>query len=82
MRFLLTLNMPAYSGALVHQIVCAHAANDLDELVDELNRNDFIIVEEFYKNPQTNEHYSRGNVAINHRVIGKIKAINHQHGEN
>ena len=79
MRFLLTLNMPAYSGALVHQIVCAHAANDLDELVDELNRNDFIIVEEFYKNPQTGEHYSRGEVAINHSHIGKIKILTNQH---
>lgn len=81
MRFLITLNMPAYSGALVHQVVCAHPSNSLDELVDELHRNDFIVVEEFYKNPQTGEHYSRGEIAINHRHIGKIKVINQQNEE-
>ena len=81
MRFLITLNMPAYSGALVHQVVCAHPSDSLDELVDELNRNDFIVVEEFYKNPQTGEHYSRGEIAINHSHIGKIKVIGHQNEE-
>ena len=82
MRFLLTLDMPAYSGASVHQVVGEYSANSLEEFVEDLNQNDFVVVEEFYKNPQTGEHYSRGPIAINHRVIGKIKAINHQHGEN
>lgn len=56
-----------------------HESENLQEFVEILMRDDFIIVEEFYKNPHDGAAYSRGNVALNHRYIGKIKVIT-EHG--
>ena len=75
MRFLVTMNMPSYSNNLVHQMIVEHKAKSLDEFVDALANEDFIIVEEFYRNPQDGASYSRGFVALNHRYVGKIKTI-------
>lgn len=76
MRFLVTLNMPSYSGNLVHQVNVEHeASNSLDEFVEALTANDFVIVEEFYRDPKANTDYSRGMMAINHRFVGKIKPL-------
>jgi len=77
MRFLVTMNMPSYSGNLVHQMTVEHSAETLDEFVGLLMRDDFIIVEELYKNPNDGSYYSRGNVALNHQYVGKIKALMH-----
>jgi hypothetical protein len=78
MRFLLTMNMPSYGGALVHQIQAEYPVDNLSEFVDVLTNNDFVIVEEYYKDQQTKESYSRGNVAINYKYVGKIKVLNQQ----
>jgi len=76
MRFLVTLNMPSYSGNLVHQVNVEHdASNSLDEFVAALTQNDFVVVEEFYKDPKTKTDYSRGMMALNHRFVGKIKMM-------
>ena len=76
MRFLITMNMPSYSNNLVHQMIVEHESKTLDEFVMALCNEDFIIVEEFYKNPADGVSYSRGNVALNHRFVGKIKILN------
>ena len=76
MRFLITMNMPSYSGNAVHQIQAEHSAKSLEDFADALTQNDFVIVEEFYRDQQTKEDYSRGFMAINHRYVGKIKVLN------
>ena len=77
MRFLVTLNMPSYSNNLVHQVNVEHGGSkSLEEFVEALTANDFVVVEEFYKDPKSNTDYSPGMMAINHRVVGKIKILN------
>ena len=76
MRFLVTMHMPSYSGNLVHQVNVEHPSNSLEEFVDALTRDDFVIVEEFYRDPKASADYSRGMMAINHRYVGKIKVLN------
>lgn len=82
MRFLITMNMPSYTGHAVHQMHVEHSASkSLEDFVDALNTNDYVIVEEFYKDRSDADYYSRGNVAINHRYVGKIKVFNAEHGD-
>lgn len=73
MRFLVTMNMPSYSGNQVHQMIVDHSSNGLEEFVEALTRNDFVIVEEFYKVNNSDDYNSRGFVVLNHRYVGKIK---------
>jgi hypothetical protein len=79
MRFLITMNMPSYSNNLVHQMTVEHDSKSLDDFVEALSSNEFVIVEEFYKDPRTDaDYYSRGHVALNYRYIGKIKVLTHR----
>ena len=79
MRFLVTMNMPSYNGHLVHQMQVEHkASTSLEDFVNALNNNDYVIVEEFYKDRIDAEYYSRGHVALNHRYVGKEKIFNSQ----
>lgn len=76
MRFLCTLNMPSAAGNQVHQMNIEYPVDSLEGFVEALTNNDFVIVEEFYKDPYKSADYSRGFVAINHRYVGKIKVMN------
>lgn len=78
MRFLITMHMPSYSGNLVHQVNVEHPADSLEKFIDALTENDFVVVEEFYRDPKTASDYSRGFMAINHRYVGKIKVLNNE----
>jgi len=79
MRFLVTMNMPSYSGHLVHQMQVEHEeSKSLEDFVSALNTNDYVVVEEFYKDRVDAEYYSRGKVALNHRYVGKVKVFNNQ----
>lgn len=80
MRFLLTMNMPVrqpdngMAAHLVHQMNVEHRdSHSLQDFVNALGQRDFVIVEEFYRDPQTGSYYSRGHVAINYMHIGKVK---------
>jgi hypothetical protein len=75
MRFLITMNMPSAAGNFVHQMNAEYPVDTLEGFVDALTTNDFVVVEEFYKDPYKNTDYSRGFVAINHRFVGKIKVL-------
>jgi len=76
MRFLITMNMPSYSNNLVHQMTVEHDSKSLEAFLEALSSNEFIIVEEFYKDPRANaDYYSRGHVALNYRYIGKVKIL-------
>lgn len=77
MRYQITLNMPSRSGALVHQITCEHPAETLQELVNAMDGEEFIIVEEFYKNNAIpageKDHITqKGPIALSTMQIGKI----------
>jgi len=80
MRFLITMNMPSYTDNLVHQMHVEHkSSNSLEDFVRVLNENDYVIVEEFYKDRYSANYISRGNVAINHRYVGKVKVFTNQY---
>lgn len=77
MRFLCTLNMPSFNNNLVHQVNVEHAeSNSMEEFIEALTNNDFIIVDEYYRDPQTGTENNRGKLALNYRFIGKIKIMN------
>lgn len=72
MRFFITMNMPSRGGNSIHQIIGEHHAASLDEFHETLNENEFVVVEEFYKN-QTGGFYSVGGIILNTMHIGKVK---------
>ena len=55
MKFIVTMNMPVRSKdrnatqQFVHQIVAEHPARTIEDMENVLNQQDFIIVEEFYR---------------------------------
>jgi len=71
-RFSFTMNMPAKNGNPVHQVVADHAAASLDEIQGALAENDFLNVEEVYRDTN-GEYYSKGGILLNHQHIGKVK---------
>lgn len=79
MKFLLTMNMPAYSGGPIHQIICEYPAKSVADFCEALERHDFIVIEEFYREKDVptgaDAYYSVGLVGLNHRVIGKVKEL-------
>jgi len=77
MRFLVTMNMPSFNNNLVHQVNVEHAdSNSLEDFITALTANDFVLVEEFYRDPTTGTENSRGQMALNYRYVGKIKVMN------
>jgi|APCry1669193181_1035450.scaffolds.fasta_scaffold152530_1 hypothetical protein len=82
MRFLVTMNMPTKNGSSVHQIMAEHPSDSLESFKEALESEDFIEVEEFYRNTE-GEYYSTGNVLLNHTHVGKVKMFtNHTHVNN
>jgi len=79
MRFIITMNMPSYGGSAIHQVMCDYPAKNLAEFCAALERNDFLIVDELYKNSKggygADPYYSVGYTAINHLHVGKIKEL-------
>lgn len=79
MKFLITMNMPARSGSAIHQIMAEHPARSLEEFIHQLEADEFVIVEEFYKDQQSPKfsphYYSAGVTAINQRYVGKVKPM-------
>ena len=75
------MNMPARSGQQIHQIICEHQAASLAEFVNELQGNDFLIVDEYYRDTEAprgaEAYYPVGNIAINYRYVGKVKVMGH-----
>jgi hypothetical protein len=70
------MNMPVKSGAPIHQIMCEHPqAKTVEEFIYVLGQNDFIIVDEYYKDNNSSLYYNAGKIALNYRYIGKIKVV-------
>jgi hypothetical protein len=76
-RFLITMNMPTKNDNLVHQVIGEHPAESLEEFMDALQASDFVVVDEFYKNPY-GDYYSTGQTVLNHRYVGKVRLFNNQ----
>jgi len=76
MKFLLTMNMPSAQGYAVHQVTVEHPANSCMELCEALNRNEFILCRQLYrqKNLRGETNWmDRGDIVINTYHIGKVQ---------
>jgi len=76
-KFLITLNMPAFENSLVHQITLElEEINSLAEFCTLMNREEFIIGKHWYrhKNLYNNKHdwQDRGDIILNTAHIGKV----------
>lgn len=83
MKFLITMNMPSYRGGPIHQIICEYPATCLADFCDALERREFTVVEEFYKDKEVSfdapaSYTSQGLTAVNYRYVGKIKELSHR----
>lgn len=75
MRFQITMNMPSKSGHPVHQVIGEYPVNSLEDFVLAMSQEDFIVVDEIYKDNQGGGHFSNGMVALNPLFIGKVKVM-------
>lgn len=73
MRFEIIMNMPVRRGDLVHRLIVEHPAKSLVEFINELTEYDFVIVEEFFPDQVLGAYKSNGPIALNRRVVGKVK---------
>ena len=72
-RFFFTMNMQSRSGNPTHQVIGeVKGAESIGELMNMMQEQEFVLVEEFYKNPD-GTYYSRGNTVLNTMHIGKVK---------
>lgn len=72
--FYITMNMQSRSGNPTHQIVASvSGVKNIEEFMDALNSQDFMVVEEFYRKPDGGGHYSVGEIILNTMHIGKVK---------
>jgi hypothetical protein len=77
MRFFITMNMPAFEGNLIHQLIVeVHGVDSLKGLQDMMNREEFIMGHHWYrrKNMYTgkDEWLERGDIIVNTAHIGKV----------
>ena len=82
MKFLITMNMPGNTGRPTHQVICEYPVNSIESFVDVLSNNEFVIVDEYYKDPQTQKHFNAGDLALNYRYVGKVKVYDPNHYKN
>ncbi|MEI8344804.1 MAG: hypothetical protein WCG06_01895 [Candidatus Omnitrophota bacterium] len=81
MKFQITMNMPSFTaGNLVHQIIADYPCKSLTEFIKVLSANDFVVVDEWYRNAETKEYYIAGEVALNPLIVGKIKVFKNSGG--
>lgn len=75
MRFLFTMNMPSYTGNMVHQVVGDYPVDTLEELMEMMGESDFITVTEVYKDTEKRPaiYYTKGPIMLNCMHIGKVK---------
>jgi len=78
MKFVITMNMPARSGTAVHQVVADYPVKSLEDFLQALTDNDFLMVEEYYKDPANGALSSNGFIGINYRFVGKVKVLNNK----
>jgi hypothetical protein len=72
-KYLFFLRMMSSKGAPMHKVIGMHSAQSVAELCDELNNSDFITVDEIVYEGGTGPHRHVGQLAINQRIVGKVK---------
>jgi len=75
-RYLLTMNMPSAKGYAVHQLTVDHPAPNINEFMEELQDNEFIMCTLMYRVEKENyerEWQDRGKMIINTSVVGKAQ---------
>ena len=76
MIFQITMNMPSYGNALVHQILGEHPSASLEDFLEELAANDFIVVTEWYRSADTGKPVKKGDIILQTNLCGKAKVFN------
>lgn len=72
-KFFFTMNMQSRSGNPTHQVIGeVQNVNSLEEMVELMQSQEFLIVEEFYKKLEGG-YYSQGETILNTMHIGKIR---------
>jgi hypothetical protein len=82
MKFLITMNMPGNTGRPTHQVICEYPVDSIDGFINALSTNDFLIVDEYYRDPQTQKHFNAGELGLNYRYVGKVKVYDPNHAKN
>lgn len=75
-KYLLTMNMPSAQGFLVHQVTVEHDSSHIEELLSDLNENEFIIARLLYRRQNDMGTWSwtdKGEIVINTSHIGKAQ---------
>jgi hypothetical protein len=69
------MNMPSFTGNLVHQIIGDYPADTLEDLRGVMDESDFITVTEVYKDTERrpSTYYTKGPIMLNCMHIGKVK---------
>ena len=78
MRLKITLNMPSKSDNPVHQILCSYPCETLQEFMEDLVENGYVIVTEYYlegRGTGTVHGKSRGPLGITYEVGLKVKEL-------
>jgi|DEB0MinimDraft_3_1074331.scaffolds.fasta_scaffold57847_3 hypothetical protein len=77
MKYVLTLNMGGQPGSNSHQVIIDHPCETLEEMKKILSSEDFLIVNQFYKEGETRDGEAiwddKGNMILNTHLIGKIR---------
>lgn len=79
MKFIITMHMPVrtkppYPPQPVHQVIAEYPVSSLEAFASVLKDNEFLVVEEFYKDE--GGYFSTGNVILNTDHVGKVKILN------
>lgn len=79
MKFLITMNMPSASNNLVHQVICDYQVGSIEEFLDELNGEDFLLFTQFYREQDRNTGKTywieKGQMVLNTSVVGKVQVF-------
>lgn len=82
MRFFITMNMPTKAKldrngppAMVHTIIAeTDEAETIDEFMELVNNNQFIVVNEVHNDHDAGTQFVSGRLMLNTNFIGKVKA--------
>lgn len=70
-RFKITLNMPSRRGGPIHQILCEHSAETIEEFMAQWRDEGYVIVDEFY-NQDDGSLKLNGQIAITDAIGAKV----------
>jgi len=81
MRFFVTMNMPTRNKAakigpptMVHTIIAEAPVHSLEQFVEWINANQFIIVDEVHNDYDSGTQFISGKIILNTNLIGKVKS--------